>query len=289
MKRSSIATIISAATVSMILSNTINGVSATTSTNTTTTNETVIFTEESIINCTLCEDASAPFDLSAIFVAGDETLSCQTAYDRGTIPLPESNCSFFQNRGATICRCGAPLSQPTDCSLCEDGSPLPNPLLEGPVPGESCAALAVDARRDSAENCIVHQGTVGTYCGCVNPVADAAVVCRICGTILLPVPTKTVQAGDGMVASCGQLEFLANANANAVGGGGGSAADSCSSFQDLYFEECCSDTSVPTAAPTSGANMIPSFVPSSMNIAATSSAAQHAFGFLLLSFCWFML
>lgn len=100
---------------------------------------------------------------------GDETITCQEAYDLGPILLPEDNCTFFQDIGTKICYCGVEL--PTNnysCPLCEDGTALPDGLLEA-FPGETCAEMQVDAKRDSAitnssstnqSRCVYYQGVV---------------------------------------------------------------------------------------------------------------------------------
>ncbi|KAI2512445.1 hypothetical protein MHU86_1898 [Fragilaria crotonensis] len=123
------------------------------------------------LNCTLCSDGSIPNNPNGRSRFGDETITCQEAYDLGPILLPEDNCTFFQDIGTKICYCGVEL--PTNnysCPLCEDGTALPDGLLEA-FPGETCAEMQVDAKRDSAitnssstnqSRCVYYQGVVGT-------------------------------------------------------------------------------------------------------------------------------
>lgn len=197
-----------------------------------------------LIDCSLCADPThTPQDASSVFVAGSNTYTCQTAFELGVLQLPVENCTFWQSRGDTICQCAESAPEPNDCTLCEDGSSLPQPLLEG-IPGRACAQLQVDARRDSVEMCLVYQQTFGTYCGCNNSVIETndtsnengSGVCRLCnGTILLEDPTKLVpllSSGSNNVTgeiSCVELEFEANLP----------DSDECNEYQLLYQDACC--------------------------------------------------
>lgn len=116
-----------------------------------------------------------------------------------------------------------------NCTLCQDGSNVPFPLREVLPGGTTCAALSIDARRDDPENCIYHQGVVGTYCGCNNTNA----VCRLCSDKrLLPDPLRVVDQ-----RSCIQHEFR------------GSLHKNCSAHQVLYSTDCCLDD-IPSVSPS---------------------------------------
>lgn len=105
------------------------------------------------------------------------------------------------------------------CTLCEDGSSLKQPLLEG-LTGETCAELQVDAQRDYASNCPAWQGTVGVYCGCENNVVSELLACRLCGNAtLLSNPLDTQTAGGD---SCAKQEFEASL-----------PGASCSDYQEM--------------------------------------------------------
>ena len=132
-----------------------------------------------------------------------------------------------------------PTSNRTVCSLCEDGSALPQGRLEA-FPGETCAQMQVDAKRDANEsNCVVDQGIVGHYCGCNNPVA-ADTVCRLCGRgVSLPDPQKAVLLGAASGSSCIQVEFNA------------SVSGMCQKARDTFQQDCCSGIT-PAPTPTSG-------------------------------------
>jgi len=191
------------------------------------------------VNCTLCPYANDTMgDPNARVNTGTETLTCQDIYDRGILELPVANCTTLQAFGTSLCLCGA--DAPTlneDCTLCEDGAALGQPLLEG-LTDETCAELEVDAQRDYANNCYAWQGTVGIYCACENNVVSSALACRICGNdTMLPDPLDTEETnGD----SCGKLEFQASL-----------PGANCSAYQEEHSDYCCRN--VPTRpTPTSG-------------------------------------
>lgn len=134
----------------------------------------------------------------------------------------------------SLCLIGLCDQEPTEinnCTLCEDGSPLKQPLQEG-LPGKICAGLQVDAQRDDFKNCEAYQATLGVYCQCDNPMASAS-ACRLCSDAELPNPLQILNGTD---TSCGELELEANFES------------ACSSVQEMYGEECCRDLTTP--APT---------------------------------------
>jgi hypothetical protein len=190
-----------------------------------------------LVSCDLCADGSAPNDLSAIGNFGEITTTCGDVYNNGPVILPEANCTFLQGIGSSLCSCNKELPGVNNCTLCEDGSVVPRVLLES-FPGETCAAMQNEARRDEEENCVHYQAVVGHYCGCVNPDAtDDA--CRICGSNDLPAPQLLVNNVDGnMNVSCIELEFNANVDGT------------CGAAQNAYSKVCC-PTLAPVAAPTS--------------------------------------
>jgi hypothetical protein len=189
------------------------------------------------IDCLLCENSTHfPQDPFSIFLAGDATLTCQSAYDLGPIRLPKENCTFWQNRGATICQCAAEPPPKNECKLCEDGSKLPDPLLEG-RPGLACAQLEIKAKRDSPENCIVWQQTQGVYCGCDNVIvtSNEKNVCRLCSEksdLLDPLTMvfQTDNRGLSSGVSCGELEFTVNLPEN---------KGKCGEAIAMYGKHCC--------------------------------------------------
>jgi hypothetical protein len=131
------------------------------------------------------------------------------------------------NRGEAICLCGQTTSGPNNCTLCEDGSSLPDGSSES-FPGELCAQTQVKARRDDPDRCIFYQGVAGVYCGCNNTISVDA-VCQLCGDGV-PLPNATAVSGP---YSCIEHEFNASIHNN------------CSEHRTLYAEACC-----PTPAPT---------------------------------------
>jgi hypothetical protein len=196
----------------------------------------VSFAQESV-NCTLCVDGNVTLgDPSARVNTGTETLTCQDLFDRGPLELPVENCTALQAIGQSLCLCGQEAPTTNDCTLCEDGSDLEFPLLEG-LTGETCAELQVDAQRDVRENCYAWQGTVGVYCGCEDNVVSSVLACRLCGTdVMLPNPLDTEMDGGD---SCGALEFQASI-----------PGANCSGYREQYSEYCC-QTVPPPPVPTS--------------------------------------
>jgi hypothetical protein len=214
-------------------------------------NTTSTATEEDLIECPLCSDPSrSPQDPFSIFVAGEATMSCQTAYDLGPLRLPELNCTFWQQRGDTICQCGTQdTSTPNTCTLCESGEALPSPFLEV-RPNTICGQLQIEARRDVLENCVIWQQTYGVYCGCNNSIVtgDGYDVCRLCedDEVFDPMAMVDYQRAEEREAteeslSCGEVEFLANLSNN-----------SCSELTSMFGASCCRDApvSIPSQAPS---------------------------------------
>lgn len=198
----------------------------------------ISFAQETV-NCTLCVDGNVTLgDASARVKTGTETLTCQDLFDRGPLELPVENCTALQAIGQSLCLCGQEAPTTNDCTLCEDGSALENPLLEGAT-GDTCAELQVDAQRDVRENCYAWQGTVGVYCGCPQNIVSSVLACRLCGTdVMLPNPLDTeMEGGD----SCGALEFEASI-----------PAANCSAYQEQYSDYCCRNVP-PPPVPTSNA------------------------------------
>ena len=191
------------------------------------------------VNCTLCVDPLAtPNDPSARVNTGTETLTCQDLYDRGTFLLPEENCTALQDIGRDLCLCESDAPTLNNCTLCEDGSALGQPLLEGRS-GDTCAELQVDAQRDDEVNCYAWQGTVGVYCGCENNVVSQVLACRLCGNdTQLPNPLDTQEEGG---SSCGKLEFEASL-----------PGANCSEYQEGYGEYCCRNVPPPPTPTSSG-------------------------------------
>ena len=197
---------------------------------------------ETIVDCTLCENGLPPNDPSARFNLGLETLTCQTIFERGVYRVNPSNCSFLQNRGRQVCFCGRQVPKLNrNCTLCEDGTALPGPNFEG-LPGLTCASVQVAAQRDDSSYCNAHRATLGVYCQCDNPTTgNDNGVCRICQhNQLLPTPLQQVSSNNGELKSCAELELMANRDPT-----------TCSNTQELYRAECCADLEPPTAAPVS--------------------------------------
>jgi hypothetical protein len=234
------------------------------------TNETIIESAKddnvTMVDCPLCSDPShVPQDPFSIFVAGDATMSCQTAFDMGPIRLPAQNCSFWQQRGTAICQCASESPPTNTCTLCENGQSLPNPFLEG-RPGVTCAELQIQARCDDPEHCGIWQQTQGIYCGCDNDVEPQDGVCRLCGsdtaewirplemvsvvTTIITTTTSRASNNNGddttTMMSCAEVEFQANLPENQEG---------CDEYVALYAEQCCREPLTATLAPSEAPTM----------------------------------
>ena len=214
---------------------------------------------DNIVNCTICQDGSAPPLAENRFQTGpNEVLTCQTLFDRGAVELPASTCTSLQTQGRNICFCNRQVpALNRNCTLCVgDNGRLPNPNLEG-LPGKTCASVEVMAFRDEPANCPAYRNTVGVYCGCEDEEETTGddgstddKVCRLCPfDQLLPIPMLIVnrasasssRSSTGGGQSCVELELQANKDIGR-----------CADFQDMYGDECCASLVPPSAAPTSG-------------------------------------
>ena len=218
--------------------------------NNNTDNATLSPGDDNYVACPLCADVShTPQFNFSVFTSGANVFSCQSAYKLGTLNLPPENCTFWQSRGSTICGCASePPVTNNDCTLCEDGSDLPEPFMAvgsgSSSSGRLCAQYQADAVWDDPDNCPLWQQTIGIYCGCGNTpqlVTDDKEICRICDgddennlltlDALLEVsvePTTHSEQSSGS-KSCGELEFEANFLVGA----------DCNQYLALYRQECC--------------------------------------------------
>ena len=185
---------------------------------------------DEIINCTLCSDPDDTLlQPDAFFRFGDRLLTCQATHSRGNILMPRNECEVLQKWGNNFCMCGVKPVR-NNCMLCEKRTNLPNGLLEG-LPNVNCAMLEADARRDDPSLCPVWQKTIGTYCGCYNPIATEN-VCRLCGAdeplVNVTRLIYSVEKGEKTTISCGEVEFKANL-----------PSSECKEYQSRYGPSCC--------------------------------------------------
>jgi hypothetical protein len=205
-----------------------------------------LYQECCLVDCPLCQNpGEVPQDLSAVFVAGTEVVSCQTALSYGPRRLPPDSCQFWQSRGHSLCKCSSeqPLLS-NDCHLCSNGQSLPDPLREG-LPNTTCAVLQANAKRDDPELCPIWQKTIGNYCGCDNPAltmttdnenmttAITSTMCHLCGEDLtLPNPLQMIDtqyvSNLQDFTACGSLEFQANLEES-----------DCELYQFMFANDCC--------------------------------------------------
>jgi hypothetical protein len=192
--------------------------------------------DDGFIFCPICSlPGEVPQDPVARFdMGGSVTITCETAQSL-SIRLPPFNCSQFQSIGNTVCAC-AEVEQPdNDCTLCDSGEALPQPLLLIGNDDKTCVKVQVEAKRDDPLLCADYQQTYGEYCGCDNVPPPQKQVCRLCGgETRLPRPLQAIPLvggdnGEELEKTCGRLEWEANAIAD------------CANYQELYGGDdgCC--------------------------------------------------
>mmetsp|Transcript_58166 Transcript_58166/g.173585 ORF Transcript_58166/g.173585 Transcript_58166/m.173585 type:complete len:254 (-) Transcript_58166:194-955(-) len=201
--------------------------------------------------CSLCEDRSQPTEPNTRVVLPDGTVPCSYLSDEAASVTDNEECDKLHNIGKNFCGCGA--KPPPPCSLCHDGSALPEPdrII---ADDKSCAALEDSAKADFESDCIWWQGLMGPLCGCPGePPALPDDTCLICPGNALPEPEKILQLSNGEQTSCIQLQMEANKNSYV----------NCGSFQVLYAEVCnCfkenadTETKQIPASPAHGSNFV---------------------------------
>lgn len=180
--------------------------------------------------CTLCDNGQYPFDEAARFrVSEGMVLNCSQMYNIAPTLTDEEDCMGIQNIGRTICQCNPEEKIP--CTLCSDGSPLPDP--DGEIyAGTTCADLEERAANDFASNCDAWQSTAGVYCNCPSNVDMEANRCNLCPGEPLPDPFKMVFFETGASKTCLELEVDINRSQG-----------DCGRYQRLYAERCgCFDS-----------------------------------------------
>lgn len=201
------------------------------------------------INCTLCQDGSIPEDLETpVFVNEGENITCGELLDAAPARETVDECEKIQAEGVALCGCPLPEDgQSLNCTLCQDGSSVPDANLTY-VEGFPCGALEQFVKSDEREGaCEAYQATAGVYCNCPFD-TETQNVCRICGgSTELPDPGLLVPASDhdvmnnghtaGSVRPCSAIEFDATF-----------FFDECSRYQQDYEAACCGGGSSATSA-----------------------------------------
>ena len=176
-------------------------------------------------NCTLCDDGSFPADPAARFkVRDDMVLSCSQMFHMAPTLTDEAECEGIRQIGEMICQCNPKEVAP--CTLCSDGSAVPDPDTPILPDNTTCSDLEGRAAADFDSNCPAWQSTAGVYCGCQSNIAMSG-RCDICPGEILPNPFKDVKFVDGTSQTCLELEVEANR-------GGGD----CGRYQQQYAEAC---------------------------------------------------
>jgi len=181
-------------------------------------------------SCTLCDNGQYPFDEAArARVSEGMVLNCSQLYSIAPTLTDDEDCMGIQSIGRTTCQCNPEEKIP--CTLCSDGSPLPEP--DGEIyAGTTCADLEERAANDFASNCDAWQSTAGVYCSCPSNVDMEANRCNICPGEPLPDPFKMVFFENGGSKTCLELEVDINRSQG-----------KCGQYQRLYAERCgCFDS-----------------------------------------------
>jgi hypothetical protein len=149
----------------------------------------------------------------------------------------QDDCIGIQRIGIEVCGC--PNLLEWNCSLCENGSPLPDRDFPITVE-ETCLQISLYFANVDANSCRAGQVTAGVYCGCDNTLSFSSGVCRICGDGLLLPDTQTVVEVDPILfdgsekVSCAQIEYEANV-----------AEENCEAFRAQFGSLCCNTDDQP--------------------------------------------
>jgi len=185
-----------------------------------------------------------------------ETMTCEYVSDLAVMYSSNDEvCPQIQVVGHAFCGC--PSSPPDSCTLCSDGSVVPDPnmIIEpfGDANSYTCGELVVGLLEldadDDADLCSVYQNTVGVLCGCPTS-PDPPLTCDLCppGSVLSN-PDDDINVVEG--ETCGGAAIYA--------GYIPASDESCASIRDeASLAGCCSDTwpsdspgVMQTAAPSS--------------------------------------
>uniref|UniRef100_A0A7S2U6Y0 Uncharacterized protein n=1 Tax=Attheya septentrionalis TaxID=420275 RepID=A0A7S2U6Y0_9STRA len=218
--------------------------------------------------CSFCADGSDPADGFEDVVAfvdddGEDTTCADLAFGLPFLPVDDTTpeiCTSLQFQTFASCGCSAP---PTGvCTLCADGSAVPDESFEL-LPEATCGELSMSAAPSGPEECTAFQVTAGIYCGCdINAISTVENICRLCGgTNLLPEVSRQIQF-EGDEETCGFAEFSANQN------------ETCSSMQATYGPQCCSTVVSTTPSPSKMPSKSPTTTTGSTTPAPSTSSDE---------------
>jgi len=219
-------------------------------------------------SCSFCADGSDPADGFEDVVAfvdddGEDTTCADLAFGLPFLPVDDTTpeiCTSLQFQTFASCGCSAP---PTGvCTLCADGSAVPDESFEL-LPEATCGELSMSAAPSGPEECTAFQVTAGIYCGCdINAISTVENICRLCGgTNLLPEVSRQIQF-EGDEETCGFAEFSANQN------------ETCSSMQATYGPQCCSTVVSTTPSPSKMPSKSPTTTTGSTTPAPSTSSDE---------------
>ena len=183
--------------------------------------------------CTLCIDGTGsptpdrviPFDDDGSTTCADAALFALTLEDNESFA-----CIQIRDVGLAECGCTTPPELDMNCTLCADGSSVPDPDLG--IGGTTCGGVERFIRRFGESTCQAYHRTIGVHCGCAPPEPPVE-VCQLCGDSPLAFPAATLFVEElGTDLPCAFFEVIAN---DEEGNGG----FPCAAFQAESRLVCC--------------------------------------------------
>lgn len=190
--------------------------------------------------CTLCKDGTVPgnaYLVSTAMVDDGQNVTCYNfLQDAAAISEDDDSCAVLQSLGAALCGCPIPESSPP-CTLCSDGSPIPDPSKTIGQEAFTCGAIERYVQTDTRPGaCQAYQATAGAYCGCPPPTPAAeespSELCNLCESHSLPDPGRLARDDGheiGGYRTCASIEFDATF-----------FQSKCSSYRKQFSSHCCS-------------------------------------------------
>jgi hypothetical protein len=165
-------------------------------------------------------------------------LTCGNVQDyieKNNIRPYQYECDQIEFAGIT--QCGCPDLRVNACDLCEDNNSKFEPTKESPYEYYStCLDYAYSVSTYDNYSCPLIQATLGEYCGCLNPVARAALECPLCGPgTKVPDPSRMFS---GQNCAVWEYDFSIY-----------SYCTLSDNFLDAA-EYCCAEDAGPTGSPT---------------------------------------
>ena len=193
--------------------------------------------------CTLCIDGTDTPTPDRVLPFDDDGATCSDAalYALTLEDTESFACIQIRDTGLAECGCTTPPELDMNCTLCADGSSVPDPDLG--IGGTTCGGVERFIRRFGESTCQAYHRTIGVHCGCAPPEPPVE-VCQLCGDSPLAFPAATLYVEElGTDIPCAFFEVIAN---DEEGNGG----FPCGAFQAESRLACCE-------SPDAGAGLIP--------------------------------